>query len=204
MRPAPLLVAFLIAAPATYAWWSGRRILRSLDDPALAELLQVRRRRVAQVTLGAVIAAGLAGASLALAIPMLVGLLVAQYPIRRAVFGDEWSLVQYVAYCTASFVAAVGLLFVAIPLPVYMAGLVRTWMPGPTPASFGLALVLGALCAAVVLIWQRWFTTIWLWLHRASPLKTTLRTRHSSPGSTPCSITPPIGSAVAHRSIASV
>jgi hypothetical protein len=40
MRLELLLVALLILTPAAYAWWSGRRILRSIDDPAFAELLR--------------------------------------------------------------------------------------------------------------------------------------------------------------------
>ena len=85
MRPELLLVALLVAVPGAYAWWSGRTILRSLDDPALAELLQARRRRLAQVTLVAVIVSALAGASMAVCFLALLGVLLAQYPIRRAV-----------------------------------------------------------------------------------------------------------------------
>jgi Zn-dependent protease with chaperone function len=171
MRPEPLLVALIVTAPAAYAWWSGRRILRSLDDPALAELLQARRRRISQVAVGAIAVSAFAGASLVWTVPMLVGLLVAQYPLRRAVFGDEWSLAQFVAYCTASFVAGGGLLMFALLTPTLMAHLVRDRIPGTTRASFALALGLGALCGIVVLAWYRWFTRIWLRLHRASPLE---------------------------------
>ncbi|HEX7978825.1 MAG TPA: M48 family metallopeptidase [Gemmatimonadaceae bacterium] len=171
MRPELLLVALLVAAPAAYAWWSGRGILRSLDDPALAELLQARRRRVSQVTVGAIAVSAFAGASLAWTVPMLVGLLVAQYPLRRAVYGDECSLVQFVAYCTASFVAGGGLLMFALLTPTLVARFVRDWTPGTTRASFQLALALGVLCGIVVLVWYRWFTRIWLRLHRASPLE---------------------------------
>ncbi|MBW8768630.1 MAG: M48 family metalloprotease [Gemmatimonadetes bacterium] len=171
MRSEPLLIALIIAAPAMYAWWSGRRLLRSLDDPALAELLQGRRRRISQVTVGAIAVSAFAGASLAWTIPMLVGLLVAQFPLRRAVHGDECSLAQFVAYCAASFIAGAGLLMFALLTPTLVAHLVRDRIPGTTRASFTLALALGALCGIVVFAWYRWFTRIWLRLHRASPLE---------------------------------
>ena len=73
MRPALLLVALLVAAPAAYAWWSGRKIRRSLDDPALAELLQARQRRLAQVTLVAVIATAFTG------VPMVVAVIATAF-----------------------------------------------------------------------------------------------------------------------------
>jgi heat shock protein HtpX len=161
----------LVVLPAAYAWWSGRRILRSLDDPALADLLQARQRRVAQVAVFAMAVSVLA-IGLHVAILALLGVLVAQYPIRREVFGDEWSLPQYIVYSSASFLASAGLVIFALLAPAQMAKLVRAWIPGRTLPSFGLALALGVLCAVVVLVWSRYVTRIWLWLNRASPLET--------------------------------
>ena len=134
MRLGPLLVALLVAAPAAYAWWSGRTILRSLDDPAFAELLQARQRRMAQVTVFAAVVSGFAAGPLVAVLPIL-GLLVAQYPIRRTVFGDEWSLPRYVVASIASFVASAGLVVFALLAPAQMARLVRARMPGTTLAS---------------------------------------------------------------------
>lgn len=171
MHLGPLLVVLLVAAPAAYAWWSGRRILRSLDDPALAELLQTRQRRMAQVTVFAAVVSGFAAGPLVASLA-LIGVLVAQYPIRRTVFGDDWSLFQYITSSIASFVASAGLLVFALLAPAQVARLARARLPGTTLGTYGLALALGAGCAIVVLIWQRWFTRIWLWLNRGSPLET--------------------------------
>src|SRR5439155_22187663 len=60
----------------------------------------------------------------------------------------------------------------ALLMPSLIAHLLRGWIPGPTRASFVLALALGALVGIVVLVWHRWFTSIWLALHRASSLET--------------------------------
>jgi len=164
------LAALLVVMPAAYAWWSGRKIVRSLDDRALAELLQARQRRVSQVTVFSVGVSLLAVGALP-AILALPGLLVAQYPVRRAVYGEEWSLPQYVAYTIRSSVANAGLVIFALLAPTQLARGVRAWIPGATLASVALALGTGALCAILVLVWNRWFTRIWLWLQRGSPLE---------------------------------
>lgn len=171
MRLELILVALLVAAPAAYAWWSGRAILRSLEDPALAELLHARQRRMAQVTVVAIVASAVAGASLALSVVTLLALLVAQYPVRRAVFGESWSLVQYVRYATSSFVGSVGLVLLALLAPTLIAQLLRGPAARPSAAQLELAIVLGAACGIVVVLWHRWFTRLWLALHRASPLE---------------------------------
>ena len=170
MRPALIIAAILAVLPAAYAWWSGRKILRSLDDPAFADLLQARQRRMAQVAAFVVMVTALAVGPL-VAILALLGLLVAQYPIRRAVFGDEWSLPQYIASSIASSIASVGLLAFALLAPTQVARLVRARMPGTTLRSFVVALLLGVLCAIIILVWSRWLTRIWLWLNRGSPLE---------------------------------
>jgi len=164
------IAAILAVLPAAYAWWSGRQVLRSLDDPALAELLQARQRRMARVTVFAVVVSAFSVGPLVATLALL-GVLVAQYPIRRTVFGDEWSLPQYVASTIAGFVASTGLVAFALLAPAQMARVVRARLPGTTFQSIGLALALGVLCAIVVLIWQRRFTRIWLRLHRGSPLE---------------------------------
>src|SRR3954447_20551438 len=103
------LLLLLAAAPAAYAWWTGRAIRRSLDDPALPELLQARQRRVVQVTLVAIITAAFMTAPMAFSLVALLGVLVAQYPIRRAVYGDTWSFAQYLRYTSFSWIAFGGL-----------------------------------------------------------------------------------------------
>jgi len=166
-----IIVALLLVLPAAYAWWSGRKVLRSLDDPALVDLLQAHRRRMATVAVTVTGAVALTGTFLWVAGLVLVALVAAQYPLRRAVYGEEWSIVQYVAYSVASFVGAFGMQLFALAGPTASAHLVRDWIPGPTRASYDLALVLGVVCAIIFVAWRRWFTTIWLWLHRASPLE---------------------------------
>jgi hypothetical protein len=144
MRPDLLLAALLVAAPAAYAWWTGRTILRSLEDPALDELLHARQRRPAQVTLGAIVASGVVGSAIATAIVTLLVLLVVQYPIRRAVYGDRWSLTQYVRFSSFSFLAGAGLWVFAVIAPSLVVEVVRGWIPLSSPEQLSFALVLGA------------------------------------------------------------
>src|SRR4051794_31801641 len=51
-----LVAAGLSLAPATYSWWTGRRVLRSLDDPALPELMLARARHTTRVVCAAILA----------------------------------------------------------------------------------------------------------------------------------------------------
>ena len=126
---------------------------------------------MATVAVIVTISVALTGTFLWVAGLVLVALVAAQYPLRRAVYGEEWSIVQYVAYSISSFVGALGLQLFALAGPTVSAQLVRDWIPGPTRASYELALVLGVFCAIEFLDWSRWLATIWLWLHRASPLE---------------------------------
>jgi Zn-dependent protease with chaperone function len=167
-----LLAALLIAAPAAYAWWTGRTILRSLEDPALDELLHTRQRRLAQVTIGAIVASGVFGSAIATAAITLLVLLVVQYPIRRAVYGDSWSLAQYVRFSAFSFLAGAGLWVFAVIAPSLVVEMVRGWIPESSPEQLTLALVLGTAASVVILLWHRRFTPIWLALHQSSPLAT--------------------------------
>ena len=68
----------LAGAPAAYAWWSGRAIRRSLDDPTLPDLLLARQRRMVQVTLVAIIASAFVAAPVVgVSIVALFGVLAA-------------------------------------------------------------------------------------------------------------------------------
>src|SRR5687768_11135154 len=95
-------ITLLAAAPAAYAWWTGRAIRRSLDDPALPELLLAQQRKLVQVTLVAVITSALVSAPTGFSILVLLLVVAAHYPTRRAVHGDRWSLWQYLRFTTFS------------------------------------------------------------------------------------------------------
>ena len=161
----------LAAAPATYAWWSGRAMRRAIDDPALPELLLARLRRIVQVTLVVIIASAFLAAPSGFSVVVLFGVLAAQYPIRRVVYGDTWSFWQYVRFTSFGWIAFGGLWLFPFIASGAVVELVQAWMPEPSPRQTMLGLALGVVAAIVYLVWHRRFTRVWLALHHASPLE---------------------------------
>jgi Zn-dependent protease with chaperone function len=170
MRVDHWFLLLLAAAPAAYAWWSGRAVRRAIDDPALPELLLVRLRRIAQVTLVVIIAAAFMTAPSVFSAIVLFGVLAAQYPIRRAVYGDSWSFWQYVRFTSFSWIAFGGLWLFPFIASGVVVQLVQAWMPEPSNRQTMFGLALGVVAAGVYLVWHRRFTRVWLALHHASPL----------------------------------
>jgi Zn-dependent protease with chaperone function len=166
-------VLLLAAAPATYAWWSGLAMRRAIDDPALPELLLARARRIVQVTLVVIVASAFLAAPSGFSVVVLLGVLAAQYPIRRAVYGDTWSFWQYVRFTSFGWIAFGGLWLFPFIAAGAVVELVQAWMPEPSPRQTMLGLALGVVAATVYLVWHRHFTRVWLALHHASPLDAT-------------------------------
>jgi Zn-dependent protease with chaperone function len=170
MRVELWFLLLLAAAPATYAWWSGRAIRRSIDDPTLPELLLARQRRLVQVTLVAIIASAFVTAPTGFSLVVVLGVLAAQYPIRRTVYGDTWSFPQYVRFTTMSWIAFGGLWLFPIVAAGIVAQLASEWIPTPSTRQTMLGLVLGVVASIVYLVWHRRFSRVWLALNQASPL----------------------------------
>ncbi|HKH94665.1 MAG TPA: M48 family metallopeptidase [Gemmatimonadaceae bacterium] len=162
--------ALLAAAPVAYAWWSSRAIARSLDDPTLPDLLLARQRRVAQVALVVIIALVMQSAPAGFSVAVVLGVLVAHYPVRRTVYGDTWSLWQYLRFTTFSAIAFAGLWLFPLIASVIVVKITRAWIPEPSTQQTGLGLALGIVAAVVYLIWHRHFVPVWLALHQATPL----------------------------------
>jgi hypothetical protein len=163
-------LALLAAAPAVYAWWTGRAIRKAIDDPALPELLLARQRRLVQVTLVAIIVSALVSAPTGFAILVLLLVVVANYPTRRAVFGDRWSLWGYLRYTTFSAIAFFGPWLYPLVVTGVVVQLVRAWIPEPSSRQTMAGVVVGMAVAIVYVIWQRFFTPVWLALHQATPI----------------------------------
>jgi heat shock protein HtpX len=163
-------IALLAAAPAAYAWWTGRAIRRSLDDPALPELLLAQQRKLVQVTLVAIITSALVSAPTGFSILVLLLVVAAHYPTRRAVHGDRWSLWQYLRFTSFSAIAFGGLWLYPLVVSGVAVQLARAWIPEPSPRQTMLGVGLGVVAAIVYLVWQRYFTPVWLALHRATPI----------------------------------
>ena len=163
----------LAVAPAIYTWWSGRAIRRSIDDAALPELLLARQRRIVQVTLVAIIAAAFTEAPTGFSLLMLLGVLAAQYPVRRTVYGDTWPFWQYARFTTFSWIAFGGLWLFPLIGSALIVQLVRAWIPDPSSRQTTLALALGVLASITYVAWSRRFPRVWLALHQATPIDAT-------------------------------
>jgi len=163
-------IALLAAAPAVYAWWTGRAIRKAIDDPALPELLLDRQKRLVMVTLVAIIASVFMSAPTGFSILVLLLAVAANYPVRRMVYGDRWSLWQYVRFTTFSAIAFLGPWLYPLIMSSVAVQLARAWISTPSTRQTLLGLGLGVVAAIEYLIWLRYFTPVWLALHQASPL----------------------------------
>src|SRR5215210_7373953 len=154
MRADQWMMVLLAAVPAVYAWWSGRSLRRSIDDPALPDLLLARQQRVMQVTLVVIIAVALLPAPTGLGIVIVLAVVAAQYPTRRGLYGDTWSLWQYLRFTTFSAIAFVGLWLFPLIGSMVVVQIARAWIPEPSTSQIALGFVLGIVAAVVYLVWH--------------------------------------------------
>ena len=165
------LAALLALTPGIYAWWTGRALLKRLDDPAFPELLLARGQRrihvaVAVAVVSPVIPGGYGFWSLLL---IAFAAFVGGFPFRRALYGESWSLAAYVGHSVLSFVGAAGFWFALAFSPFLVFALVEGWTPGSSPVQG--ALIVGAIVAIALVIWELAHPQFFLSLHRASPLQ---------------------------------
>ncbi len=148
-----ILATALSLVPGLLTWAWGRKLVRATDDPALPERVLAWRHRSAAVFAGA-------GAILLVAmsreapwaVPLLVlARLAGGFPARRALFGERWDFVSYLAYL-ARLTLGVG----GFWLSLILAPAVVAWArPHSWPVAAALALVLAAwgLASPRVLLW---------------------------------------------------
>jgi Zn-dependent protease with chaperone function len=152
------LLTFMVV-PGVFAWWSGRRLARRHDDPALAERLLARSQHTQRVMLLSCVAlAFAAGAYYWFAVLGLVACLwVGEYPSRRVLLDEDWGPHTYLLWRLRFNIGWLGFWFVLMlaPTVIALAGIWR-W-----PVACGLAALLG--------LWALFHTPIFLWLARARP-----------------------------------
>ncbi len=121
------VLSFLLSVlPAAYLWWVGRRLVRRIDDPAFPELRFARGQRLAiviAVCLVSSLALSIDYAALKITLAVL-GLLVANYPARREIFGESWGLFGYLSFMLRFWLAMLGVwvLIAWMPLAIRWAG----------------------------------------------------------------------------------
>src|SRR5438477_3299481 len=146
--------------PGVFAWWSGRQLVRRHDDAALAERLLVRQQHAQHVMfLSSVLVVVAAGPYAWVAVLALVlGAWIGDYPSRRVLLDERWTLATYLRWQVRFSAAWLGLPFMLLVTPsvIQAAGPLR-W-----PVAAALALVLG--------LWAHQYTPTFLWLVRAAPM----------------------------------
>ncbi len=135
----------LCLLPASYVWWEGRRLVRRIDDPAFPELRFARAQRLAfviavGVVAGLVVSLQYFWLKLVLAV---LGLLVANFPARRSIFGESWGLVAYLSFTLRFYLAALGVWILMLWIPLLIRG------------SGAAALPVALLLIASVILWGR-------------------------------------------------
>jgi Zn-dependent protease with chaperone function len=150
------LLAFILV-PGVFAWWSGRRLLSRRDDPALAERLLARAQHTQRITLLSSVALPFAtGPYFWLAmLALLTGLWIGDYPARRVLLDERWTLGTYLGWQLSFHVAWLGfwLTLLLAPMAIAAAG---AWH---WPVAATLALVLG--------VWATRYADVFVWLVRA-------------------------------------
>ena len=156
-----LLAAALIALlPAAVAWSTGRRLIRLIDDPALPERLIAGAQRRGVVTgVALTLVLFLAGRHSAwLLLLMLLSVLAAAYPLRRALYAETWSLTGYIGF------------FVRLNVAVFGFWILVAFGPLLATTAGSLDWLAGILLAAVLFTWEAGFASVARRLMRAAPV----------------------------------
>ncbi len=155
-------VSFLLAIlPAGYVWWTGRRLVQRLDDPAFPELRFATSQRIGIVMVISValsLAFSVAYATIKIALAILA-VVAADFPTRRQIFDESWGLFGYLKHTSRFWLAMLGLclLLALLPFFVYRAG------SAAMPTAIFLTLV--------ALLWSQFNAQIFPKLISAKPLE---------------------------------
>jgi len=154
-----LLPAFVVL-PGVFAWWSGRQLLRRRDDAALTERLLTRQQHAHDVLfLSAVLVVVAAGSYSWFAVLVLVlGSWIGEYPSRRVLLEEQWTLATCLRWHVRFGLAWLGLPFMLLLAP----SVIQAAGPSRWPVAAALAVVLG--------VWANQYTPTFLWLVRAAPM----------------------------------
>jgi Zn-dependent protease with chaperone function len=156
-----LLTLTLVLVPGLFAWWSGRRLIGLLGDPAFTERLLARQRRLWLLIVACPAAPIFAGAASwwMVAPAAIVGSLIGDLPSRRVLFEEHWSLPAYLSWWSRFTLAWLGfwLLLVASPALLFETSAALRW-----PVAVALA--------AVLIAWNHCYLHVFLWLVRATPI----------------------------------
>src|SRR5688572_895137 len=169
MQLTPILAAAAALAPGVHAWWTGRSLIARTDDPAFAELLLARRQREVKIVAAATpLLILFASAHAVWMLPLLVvGGLLGGFTFRRTLYGETWSVMDYLGYAIASAVGVMGLWLLLGFGPAFILFMIGQWTPDRPLAT---AIVSGLALGILLVIWHAAYPRVWLALQRATPL----------------------------------
>lgn len=154
----PLLVALV---PGVIAWWTGRRILRAVSEPALAERWKKRQGLVVATCVYALIAlnfltdAWLAHAALTVLLTLTLG-----FGARKRLFDERWSVLAYLGQVLRIQLGLAGFFLLTAFAPMAMAT-----APEDLEVPLGTALLIALLLAS------RFGHALSRWILGAQPLQ---------------------------------
>jgi Zn-dependent protease with chaperone function len=155
-----LVPVMLALAPAAWRVLRGRSLARHLDSPALAERLQSGRNALTFVfALALTLLLVEFGAQAWWAVPLLLlSSLAAGWPLRRALFGETWSIGSYLWFYVRLVVAIFGFWLLLMATPALAWASARPW-------------IAGAALGVVLLAWNAQWGTLLRFVMRTTPVQ---------------------------------
>ena len=155
------LATLLALVPSLLSWWSGTRLARRLDDPVLPERFMAHHRRNGILLVaGFVASATVEPRALPWTAPLLFSTVVAaSYPVRRALYGETWSLAAYLSF------------FHRLSIGVFGVWIVLGAIPALAAVAGRFDWIAGAITAGLVIAWDRHYARVLRYLLRCRPLE---------------------------------
>jgi Zn-dependent protease with chaperone function len=155
-----LLAACIALVPAIDRLWSGRRLRRLLDDPALAERL-LASRRFSGLTIGLPLGTLIYWwpRHLPWTLPLLiVARMTAAYPLRKALYQETWPLGAYLSF------------FLRLAVGVYGFWIVLAFTPSIVALGGRFGWLVAGLLALTLTLWNIHYADTVRLLVRARPV----------------------------------
>lgn len=129
-------------APGLWTWFQGRRLLRLVDDPALPERLAAHWQRNVTFAYTSILIILLTfdDWTLPAILTAAFGVLIASFPLRRAVYDESWGIVAYVLTSVRLTIAHAGFWLLLLSAPRFASwGGDYWWIPATAVTAILLA-----------------------------------------------------------------
>jgi len=110
------------------------------------------------------------------ALPLLwIALLLSGHRLRRALFGERLGTFAYLRYAIFSAIGTLGVWLLAAATPALVTTIAVGWAPNDHTQATRIAVVAAIVLAAIVALWQREYTRVFVALHRGTPFRSSAR-----------------------------